>query len=177
MPVSKELKSVYMGFWEKPELFVANRISDYQEVKKLRKNLDRPFELSQAEKKEIVDFWKPYGGISEDWCKYYYSKNGIFDPRYIPNTLYFTKIDQHFNSRKLGYGFNDKNYYSLLFPDILQPKTLVRKIGCLLCDINYRLIDIDAAIHLIKEEDEVIVKPTQESGSGRDITFFKTEGA
>ena len=29
----------------------------------------------------------------------------------FPNTLYYTKIDQHFNQRKLGWGFNDKNYY------------------------------------------------------------------
>ncbi len=174
MAVSKKAKAIYTGFWEKTELFVANRISDYQESKKLKKYLDHSFELSKSEKREIEAFWKPYGGVSTDWCRYYYSKNDIFDPRYIPNTLYYTRIDQHFNSRKLGYGFNDKNYYSLLFADVKQPHTLVRKIGGLLFDVEYRLIKIDKAIEILQSVNEVIVKPTQESGSGRGIAFYDT---
>lgn len=174
MPVSRKVKAFYNSIWEKPELFVANCITVYQEKKKLNKYLDKTFELTLSEKQDIENFWKPYGGVSTDWCRYYYSKNGIFDPKYIPNTLYYTKIDQHFNNRKLGWGFNDKNYYSLIFPDVLQPKIIVRKIGCLLFSNDYKLIDIDTAIRKLRDEEEVIVKPTQETGSGRGISFFKT---
>lgn len=175
MAVSKKLKAIYNGFWEKPELFTANVISNIQEKRKLKKYLDPNFQLSKSEKDQIKEFWKPYCNISTDWCAYYYSQNGIFDPRYIPNDLYFTKIDQYYNNRKLGWGFNDKNYYSLIFPDIRQPKILVRKIGSLLFTENYELIDLEKALSLIKTEEEVIIKPTQESGSGRGISFYKPE--
>lgn len=86
--------------------------------------------------------------------------------------MYYTKIDQHFNARKLGYGFNDKNYYSKIFEDIKQPKVLVRKINGIVFDENYNQISIDSAFTLITSEEEVICKPSQETGSGRGIQFF-----
>lgn len=174
MAVSKILKDIYFGFFEKPEVYVANIIEKIQQKRNLNKNLDKSFKLTKEQKKQIKDFWKPYGGISTKWCRYYYSKNNMFDPRYIPNTLYYTKIDQYFNSRKLGWGFNDKNYYSRIFAGVPQPKTLVRKIGFLLFDENYKQITVQAALEIVKCEKEVIVKPSQESGSGRGICFFDT---
>lgn len=119
-------------------------------------------------------FWKKYKKISPKWGWYYASKNGIEDPRYIPNDLYYTKIDQHFNNRKLGWGFNDKNYYSLIFPGVRQPETVVRKIGGLLEDEHYGLLTKEAALASICQNDEVVCKPTLESGSGRSIQFWNT---
>ncbi len=174
MPVSKKLKALYLGFWEKPELFVANLISDFQQNRTVNKYRDKKFKLSKEQKKQIKEYWKPYGRISAKWCAYYCSQNGIFDPAYIPNTLYFTKIDQYFNDRKLGWGFNDKNYYEMLFPNVTQPVTLVHKTGTLLFDKDYCIIQPDEALRIIKSETEIIVKPTQETGSGRSIQFLKT---
>ena len=177
MAVNKKLKALYMGFFDGIETWTANRISDIQEIASLNKNRDKSFKLTKEQKKEIRDFWRPYCRVSTRWCGYYVAKNGRFDPRYVPNDLFFTKIDQHFNARKLGYGFNDKNYYSLLFPDIKQPKTLVRKIDKLLFDESYGLISLDEAMNIVSKEDEVILKPSQESGSGRGIRFLKTDNA
>lgn len=175
MAISRSIKEFYMNFWDKPEMFVANRISDIQELLYLRKYIDKKYKLTSEQKKQIRDYWKPYTKISTKWCRYYSAKNDKFDPRYIPNTLYYTKIDQYYNNRKLGYGFNDKNYYSLIFHDIKQPKTLIRKIDNLLYDENYRLVDIKKAMDIIASEKEVIIKPSQESGSGRGIGFFDTK--
>ena len=163
-----------MGFWEKPETFVANTIECFLENRSLRKNIDKSYKLTKEQKKQIKEYWKPYKKISSKWCRYYSARNGKFDPRYIPNTLYYTKIDQYFNSRKLGYGFNDKNYYSTIFSDIKQPATIVRKIGILLFDENYNLITTQKALELIQTLSEVVIKPSQESGSGRGIGFYKT---
>lgn len=172
MAVSKKLKSIYMNIFEKPETFAANRISKYQERKNLRKNLDRSFKLTREQNRQIKEFWKPYCRVSPKWAQYYAAKNGQFDPRYIPNDLYYTKIDQHFNSRKLGYGFNDKNYYSKIFAGIRQPEVVVRKINGLIFDSDYHQLSPEAAKALILENPEVICKPSQESGSGRGIMFF-----
>ncbi len=174
MAVNKKIKSLYFSLFEAPETFVANTICKTKERINLSRNIDKNYKLTKTQKREIKDFWKPYCHISTKWAQYYSAKNEFFDPRYIPNDLYYTKIDQHFNSRKLGYGFNDKNYYSKIFADIKQPKTLVRKIGALLFDENYQQITTQTALKIVKDEKEVIVKPSQESGSGRGICFFDT---
>lgn len=174
MAVSRKIKQLYFSFFEKPETFVANAISKFQEKRNLNRNIDKSFKLTKEQKKQIKEFWKPYCRVSPKWARYYTAKNGQFDPRYIPNDLYYTKIDQHFNSRKLGYGFNDKNYYSKIFAGIKQPEVIVRKINSLVFDENYNQITVEEAKNKILLQREVICKPSQETGSGRGIVFFDT---
>lgn len=177
MAVSRNVKSLYFSIFEKPELFAANMISKVQENIYLRKYINRGAKLSKEQRNQIREFWKPYKKISCKWAQYYSSVNGQFDPRYIPNDLYYTKIDQYFNSRKLGYGFNDKNYYSKIFAGIKQPEVVVRKINSLIFDENYRQLSVEEARTKILGNKEVICKPSQESGSGRGIMFFDDNNA
>lgn len=174
MAVKKNHKRLFFKIFEGPELFAANAISKFQERRCLRKYKNGNFHLSKEQKDEIRKFWKPYCKVSPDWVAYYASANGMFDPRYIPNDLYYTVIDQHFNNRKLGYGFNDKNYYSKIFDGIRQPKTLVRKINGLLFDADYKQITLDEGLRILSVYDEFICKPSQETGSGRGIEFIKS---
>ena len=173
MAVSKKLKGIYMGFFDGIETWCANRISDFQEKRYLQKYGPKT-PIPADYKKAVKAFWKKYTKVSPKWAWYYASKNGIMDPLYIPNTLIYTKIDQHFNNRKIGYGFNDKNYYSLIFPDIRQPEVLVRNIGGTFVDANYNLIGAETILSLISGQKEVICKPSLESGSGRSIQFWNT---
>lgn len=170
------MKEIYMGFFDGIETWVANRISDFQE-KRLLKKYGPKSSIPTQYKKEVKEFWKKYTNISSEWAWYYASRNGIMDPRYIPNTLIYTKIDQHFNNRKIGYGFNDKNYYSLIFPGIKQPDVIARNIGGIFVDQDYNLINIEKIITYITEEQEVICKPSLESGSGRSIKFWDTKNS
>ena len=177
MAVSKLAKKIFTSFFEKPELFAANLISNFQEKRYLKRYLDKSSRLTKEQKKAIRDFWKPYKKISYKWAQYYSTKNGKFDPRYIPNDLYYTKIDQHFNSRRLGYGFNDKNYYSKIFEGIKQPEVIVRKINSLIFGADYEQLTVEEAKARIINAGAVICKPSQETGSGRGIDFFNSEDA
>ena len=173
MAVSKRLRTLYNNFFDGIETFVANKISDIQEKKYLRTYITKE-PIPADFKRQIREFWKPWTKVSPQWAWYYASQNGIVDPKYIPNDLYYTKIDQHFNQRKLGWGFNDKNYYDRIFAGIKQPKTIIRNISGILLDDKYCQISIDDAILRICAFDEVICKPTLESGSGRGIEFWDT---
>ena len=174
MSVNKKAKALYNKIFDGTETMTANAIMNFQERKTLKKYVKAMPKLTSEQEEAVKEFWKPYCRVDTDWVRYYTYITGRFDPRYIPNDLEYTKIDQHFNNRKLGYGFNDKNYYSLIFPGIKQPKTVVRKIGDLLFDEEYRKIDMEKAAELLAARPEVIVKPSQESGGGRDIKFYDT---
>ena len=172
MAVSKELKNLYFLVFDGTETWASNAIVNHQERKDLKKY--KPLEpVPDDYKKEYVSFWKKYGHFSPEWGWYYASRNEIVDVKYIPHTIIYTKIDQHFNARKLGWGFNDKNYYSRIFYGIKQPDTLVRNFGSrIFTDENYKQISTKKAISIILDNDEVICKPTMESGSGRGIEFW-----
>lgn len=173
MAISKNLKLLYNSIFDGVETWVANRISDIIEIKNLYKYKpnSRP---SKEYKKAVKQFWGKYSNISPKWGWYYASRNKNYDPRYIPNTLIYTKIDQYFNNKKAGYGFNDKNYYDLIFKSVKQPDTLVRNINGIFVDRQYHLIPKDDIINIIKAEEHLICKPSMESGSGRGICFWNT---
>jgi hypothetical protein len=173
MAVSKKAKALYNAVFDGVETWAANMISfikEQRDFNKYYKCNSIPKEYADAYKA----YWKKYGNFSPKWGWYYASKNGNQDVRYVPHTLYYTKIDQYFNARKLGYGFNDKNYYSKLFNDAIQPTVLVRKINGLLFDAEYTQISCDKAEAILKRVPEVICKPSQETGSGRGIFFLNT---
>lgn len=174
MAVSKKTKALYNAVFDGFELCAANTIQKVQERRLLKKYAPKepvPLEYAKAYKK----FWGKYGNYSPLWGWYYASRNGNMDVRYVPHTLYYTKIDQHFNRRKLGWGFNDKNYYSKIFAGIKQPETVIRIFGGYFLDADYRQLTYKQAMKLILQNDEVICKPSQESGSGRSIQFWNTQ--
>lgn len=172
MSVSKAAKALYYAIFDGMEEFAANTILKFQERRDLHKYLTKePVPKDFAKKYKA--FWGKYAKVSPKWGWYYAAKNGIVDVRYVPHTLYYTKIDQHFNARKLGWGFNDKNYYTKIFSEIKQPETVVRNCGTIFTNENYKQITVEEALERILQCDEIICKPTQESGSGRGIQFWK----
>lgn len=173
MAVSRKTKRLYNLIFDGMETCAANLVLIYQErklLKKYRPQKPVPDEYARAYKA----YWGKYGNYSPMWGWYYAARNGNMDVRYIPHTLYYTKIDQYFNARKLGWGFNDKNYYSRIFVGIKQPETVIRILGGVLVDGDYHQISVEDALELVCRNKEVICKPSQESGSGRDIEFWNT---
>lgn len=123
-------------------------------------------------KKQIEEYWKPFHKVNTRYHAWYSSRNSIFDPRYIPDNLYYTIIDQYFNNRKYGWGVNDKNYYSLWFPDVKQPKTVIRKVNNIFYDADYHIISETEAIKLCYNHKILIIKPANETGGSRGIQFW-----
>lgn len=173
MAVSKKAKALYNAVFDGFETWAANTILIIQEIRTLKKYAPKepvPKDYAKAYKA----YWRKYGSFSPKWGWYYAARNGNTDVRYVPHTLYYTKLDQHFNARKLGWGFNDKNYYSKIFDGIKQPETVVRMMNGILTDADYNQITQEQALALIMSNDEVICKPSRESGSGRSIAFWNT---
>lgn len=166
------LKNVFNGGFGSIETTAVNTAMKLRLRRQLRQFMKPTDTLLPEYKARIEAYWKPYHKVDTRYHAWYSSRNGIYDPRYIPDDLYYTVIDQHFNNRKYGWGVNDKNYYSLLFPDVKQPMTVVRKINNIYYDADYRIISEMEAIGLCKQQEALIIKPANETGGSRGIQFW-----
>lgn len=102
-----------------------------------------------------------------------YSKE--FDPRYIPDDLYYGTIDTYFNNALECAAIDDKNWYDLLFNDVKQPKTIARKINGNFLSKDYKIIGIDDVIKLCKDENTVVMKKATLSDGGKDVRFWNND--
>ena len=171
----EKLKKFYKSFFDRLELCTTNFVSNIMERHHVRAIMKKEDKVSSDYKKEIKNYWKKYSKIKIYWHKLYSSRNGIKDVRYIPEDLYYTKIDQYFNNRKFGWGVNDKNYYSIWFNDIKQPKTLVRIINGIYYNENYTIIEEAKAVSILNRESKFIIKPSIDSGKSKGIVFFNKD--
>ena len=171
------MKSVFNGGFGALETSAANTAMKIRLKRQLGQFMEPTDVISPEYKKEIDTYWKPYHKVDTRYFAWYSSRNGICDPRYIPDDLYYTVIDQYFNNRKYGWGVNDKNYYSLLFPDVKQPEIVVRKINNIFYDADYHIIPQSEAIRICISEDAVIIKPANETGGSRGIRFWTQESS
>lgn len=129
--------------------------------------------LSPRFKEDVISYWHPYTKkIKCNWHKFYSSRNNIYDVRYIPDDLYYTVIDQHFNNRKYSFGMMDKNYFSLLFSDVKQPVNVIRKINGIFYDGLYNLISLQKALDICLENERLIIKPSVGTGGAKGIKFW-----
>ena len=165
MNIIQNLKKIGSNMFNNAKTNASNAIHTLQERQKLRKYVRNIPQLSSEQKKAVKEYWKPYCKVSTDWARYYTFITGRFDARYLPGDLPLRKVDQYYNQWK-WYGFTDKNNYSLIFPGIKQPKTIIRKVGNLLFDEEYNLIDLKQAEGILNDYPEVVVKPSIDSFGG-----------
>lgn len=133
--------------------------------------------LTAKEKKQIKDYWKrTYGKLPNlNEFRWFKKKNGYINPKIIPDLIWHTKIETKFNDMILQKAFQDKNYFETFLGKENVPNAVVRCINYQLLDDNYLKVQIQEAQRLLKQYDEVICKPSLESGGGKGIKFFKKQ--
>jgi hypothetical protein len=176
MPVA--LKKFYSGFFELLESGTVS-LSDfglkharrwrcrYQDM--LPTDTLKPQDAQAARK-----FWRQYtSDFQPMFHKLYSSRYGQFDVRYIPDDLFYTRIGPFLNNRDYWLGIDDKNYYSLWYPEIRQPRTIVRKINGFFSSADYNLISVSEAIDLCSACPRLIIKPAIGTGGSSGILFWE----
>ena len=130
--------------------------------------------LTKEQQKEIKKYWKKYTkDFDMSFHKYYISRTGQFDVRYIPDDLYAGYIDRYLNNREIESGIADKNYFDMYLKGFKMPKTYLHLInGCFL-DANYHIIDVEKAINILLQYKSFIVKPSMVSYGGKNVCFFE----
>src|SRR5699024_2707230 len=89
------------------------------------------YKLTSDYKKELV------------WHKAFSAISGIQDARYIPEDIFYTKIEPTLNRFDLAPAYVDKNMSDKLFSDFKQPKTILRNMNGSYYDSDYKQLDLE----------------------------------
>ena len=131
----------------------------------------------RAHKKELSPYFAQYGfKVSMMYNDYYQKLNGIISDRYISMDLYYMYILPCLNRRDMQTAYTDKNIYSILFPEILQPETVVKNVNGIFYSGGGGIISDEEALKICKDSGECIIKPTVSTANGDGVSLYKSEG-
>ena len=151
------------------------RKRDIENIKKKKKQCEIT-PLSANQKREIQVFYEKLVGkkVPVDWHEYFYSRNGLFDVKYVPTSLYHSDVIYRLNNYNLRHAYVDKGVYDIYFPDIVRPKTIVKNINGYYYD-DSSAISLDEAIERCQNLERAVSKPTQEGMWGSGVKVFSIQ--
>lgn len=151
-------------------------LSQKKEARKILSEI--PFQkLSRSQKISVTRYFERNIGITMHdmlWHEMYYSINGDFDVRYIPVNVVFQRIISRFNDENTMQAYSDKNTYDIRFKEFNQPKTILKKWGGDFY-IDNSIVSEKVAVCLFSTLDDVIIKPTLETGQGHGVFCFRQD--
>lgn len=149
---------------------------------KRKKHLYKNVKLTDAQKKQIDDFYLKYYGkkISHKWHRLYQSYTGKFDYRYLPEPLLTTKLELLSNKRLQVLPLENKallaNFVKGMEGKVRIPKTHIMCVQGRYYDSDGSIIDRESAINKLQCLDggnySAICKKTIDTSSGRDVRLI-----
>lgn len=137
------------------------------------------YELSSEYKTAILDFWEPYEKINLSWHRAFSAISGIEDPRYIPEDVFYKKIEPALNRYDLRAPYVDKNMTDQLFSEFKMPTTVLRNMNGSFYDTDYKFVTREKAINHVRNfatEHKFIIKPSFDSGAGKNVKMIDFRG-
>ena len=133
---------------------------------------------SAREFREVVlKYWKKFGVKPQRyWYSLYCNGKDAYDPRFIPDSMWYRRIIPHFNNMLLRQAYVDKGMYSRLLRDVKKPETVVKRIAGYYYNGDGDMpITKEEAAALCAREEHLIFKPSTYSGGGNGVLFFDNE--
>lgn len=130
-------------------------------------------QIDKEYQKEIKKFWKRYEMFpSTVFHRWYTGANGIKDVKYIPENYFYDVIERYYNDMTLEPAYVDKGMFKKLYSEIKQPTTVLLNMNGIFYDDNYNVISVEDACALLRKQERVIIKPTRDSGGGKNVKFI-----
>lgn len=128
---------------------------------------------NQLFRSQVISFWSKYGiKPKKMWYDLYCFKDAEYDPRYIPEDLYWRKIYPAWNKTSFRHAYTDKCFYHQLFPYLKQPRTILRNSSDSFFDGSGKILSFAQAKSFLASEKSFVIKPAIYSGEGVDIFFY-----
>lgn len=144
------------------------------QLKDAKPNYKNWKKLTRNEKKEIVSYWGIKDPRKSDFITHEIMLNvhGKFDVRYCPEKIFRVYLDPGLSDRKIVSAWDDKNYFELHQPNLPFPKTILRNVNGYFLDSNYSHVQINDAKDIILNNLPVIIKPSIDSGEGKNLRLI-----
>lgn len=168
------------GRWEKLCQSIYRKVDLFAEARKAQNACRRQLAAVKGGyqgsnylfRSKVISFWSKYGiKPKKMWYDLYCFKDAEYDPRYIPEDLYWKKIYPALNRPSLRHAYTDKCFYNQLFPYLKQPRTIFRNSNNCFFDGAGKFINFTQAKSLLESEKRFVIKPAIYSGEGVDIFF------
>ncbi len=133
-----------------------------------------PTTLTQEQEALAAAYWRrfhPYYSLER--IGFYTHATARFDPRYVPDDVFYVDVDPYFNDYRRCEALDDKNLYGLLFQDVPRAKTVVMRVNGQYLNRAYRAMSAQKAAQLCMCCSELVVKPANASCGGAGIAFVK----
>ena len=153
--------------------YVAFNKSKY--ARKRVKMINGGYKGTQDEFREVVlKYWKKYGRKPKKyWYDIYCNGQESYDPRYIPDSMWYKDILPYFNNLIMRRASVDKGMYTRIIQNVKKPETIVKNMAGRFYDGDGdHLISREEALRICASEEHLIVKPSLDSGGGRGISFY-----
>ncbi len=122
---------------------------------------------------QVLSFWKRYSlKPAKMWYDLYGFQDVKYDPRYIPEDLYWKKIYPVLNQTGFRHAYTDKCFYVQLFPELKQPRAILRNSNHCFYDSFGQILSFAQAKSLLESEERFVIKPAIYSGEGVNIFFY-----
>lgn len=139
----------------------------------------KEIELPAKNKEELDHYWADFEKIDSLWHKAYWASSGIWDVRYIPEDIFYRKIEPKLNRYYMRGPYSDKNIYDQLYPEFQKPETIIRNVNGRYYSKDYNEMDQHIAlsyVQVIASEDKFVIKPTLSTGAGKNVQIFDFRG-
>ena len=147
-------------------------------AKKCLKDLAEPIQLTPDEKNEIIQFYRSCGyKVNTVYHQLFYTVTGEHNVNYLPDWMLSCELNRKLNDQRMIHAWTDKNYLERIIPEANCPFALIRNVNGMLFDHNFTPISTDDADKILASEENVIVKPSVDSGGGMNIELFKSNTA
>lgn len=135
--------------------------------------------LVEEEDNSKNDYFKKFGFRTPNYINdLYYRYNEIKSDKYIPSELYLFYIFPSLVIREMMFPYIDKNNYEMLFPNVSQPKVIIRnQNGYYSHGVSgsFRLLSRKEAIDVLSNYSSFIIKPSNDSGGGKGVRKIKIQ--
>ena len=142
-----------------------------------KRNMFKKIEWTHAQQEEFDLFWKRnYKRIPNYWHRLYQNTNGTFNIRYFPEYLFTTELEWRINPKDYCTALCDKNLLVSLFGDIKDlhiPHTILSCSNGVYQDDRQKPISFEKAVGATASVGRCIIKPTTNTGSGRQIRLLE----
>ena len=150
------------------------RINLKKVVKKEKKDHMEKWVLTKAQKKLVKDFYSPYKKPSLLYHNFYTHRREEFCVDYLPDDIYYNYVDMFYNDHQSALIFDNKCFYSRLFPSVKHPGTIVYRRNGFWFDSEHNLISIDIVYEKVLSEQSCFIKRAVDCGGGVGVIYFES---